>query len=214
MIPKIAITGGPCAGKTTAIFYLRDTLRDFGVTPVVVPEVATHVFTSGISHNEMVADAERYDAFQTMMLQAVVQIEDRWARMAELLPGERKVLLCDRGTMDVGAYHEDFDRLLKRQGLTRWELREHRYVAVFHLVTVAKDAPELYTRINNQARRETVDEACASDDRTASQWAGHPYLRIMHNTETLPDGSRRVIAMETKMERLRTGVLKALGVLA
>ena len=44
---RIVLTGGPCAGKTTAITSIADRLRDLGYTVYIVPEAATMIFSSG-----------------------------------------------------------------------------------------------------------------------------------------------------------------------
>ena len=41
---KIVLTGGPCAGKTTAITTLADKLRENGFTVYIVPEAASMIF--------------------------------------------------------------------------------------------------------------------------------------------------------------------------
>lgn len=46
---KIVVTGGPCAGKTTAITTLADKLREKGYATFIVPEAASLIFTSGSS---------------------------------------------------------------------------------------------------------------------------------------------------------------------
>ena len=38
---RVCITGGPCAGKTTALESIASTLRDSGYHAVIVPEAAT-----------------------------------------------------------------------------------------------------------------------------------------------------------------------------
>ena len=44
---KIVLTGGPCAGKTTAITTLADKLRENGFVVYIVPEAASMIFQSG-----------------------------------------------------------------------------------------------------------------------------------------------------------------------
>lgn len=44
---KIILTGGPCAGKTTAITTLADKLREQGFATYIVPEAASLIFSSG-----------------------------------------------------------------------------------------------------------------------------------------------------------------------
>ena len=41
---RVVLTGGPCAGKTTALSALRTRLTDLGLHVVTVPENATMVF--------------------------------------------------------------------------------------------------------------------------------------------------------------------------
>lgn len=38
---KIALTGGPCGGKTSAMNYLHDTFRQWGFTVYMTPEAFT-----------------------------------------------------------------------------------------------------------------------------------------------------------------------------
>ena len=48
-IPLIAITGGPCGGKTTGLNYIREKLADYGFLTLVVPEAATLTIMAGIN---------------------------------------------------------------------------------------------------------------------------------------------------------------------
>lgn len=41
------LTGGPCAGKTTAITTIAGRLRENGYTVFIVPEAASMIFGSG-----------------------------------------------------------------------------------------------------------------------------------------------------------------------
>ena len=47
-ITRIAITGGPCAGKTTVMAYERQKLEELGYTVLVVPESASLCINGGI----------------------------------------------------------------------------------------------------------------------------------------------------------------------
>lgn len=48
-IIKIVITGGPCAGKTTALSKIEKTFTELGYSVLFVPEVATEMITNGIT---------------------------------------------------------------------------------------------------------------------------------------------------------------------
>ena len=61
------------------------------------------------------------------------------------------------------------------------ELRDN-YDAVFHLVTAAKGAEEFYTLSNNDARKETLEEARVLDKKTIDSWNGHKKLKIIDNS--------------------------------
>jgi hypothetical protein len=54
---------------------------------------------------------------------------------------------------------------------------------VFHLVTAADGAEAYYTLANNEARRETVEEARQQDVRTQRVWSGHPHHIIIDNND-------------------------------
>lgn len=45
---EIVLTGGPCAGKTTALSYISEKLMDKGFRVFIVPEVATMLINGGI----------------------------------------------------------------------------------------------------------------------------------------------------------------------
>lgn len=85
--------------------------------------------------------------------------------------------------MDGSAYigKEQWEALTNRIGADSVSLRDARYHAVFHLVTAAKGANQYYTLETNVTRTETVEEACALDDKTLRAWVGHPRLKVFDN---------------------------------
>ena len=48
-IIKIVITGGPCAGKTTAMSWVQNAFTNLGYHVIFVPECATEIINAGIS---------------------------------------------------------------------------------------------------------------------------------------------------------------------
>ncbi len=46
-LTRICITGGPCAGKTTAMATIQENLRQLGYDVFVVPEAATLLMKGG-----------------------------------------------------------------------------------------------------------------------------------------------------------------------
>ena len=47
-IPVIAVTGGPCGGKSKAVKRIKEWLEPLGYTVYVLSEVATDIFGTGI----------------------------------------------------------------------------------------------------------------------------------------------------------------------
>ena len=49
VIQKIVITGGPCAGKSTAMSWIRNAFTQRGYTVLIIPETATELITGGVA---------------------------------------------------------------------------------------------------------------------------------------------------------------------
>ena len=190
-VTKIVITGGPCAGKSTAIDLVQETFSKMGYSVLYIREVATELILSGLSRNT----CESWYDFQLAILKLQLYKEKLYEENAQKLMKDNKVLIiCDRGVMDGKAYIEDyqFARILKSLGLKEIDLRDS-YDAVFHLVTAAKGAEEFYSNINNKARFESVEEARVADDKTISAWSGHSHLRIIDNSTDFEGKLNRLI---------------------
>lgn len=191
---KFVITGGPCAGKTTAMERLQVFLRERGFRVFVVPEAATMLFINGASPDDLASEACQ-SAFQQFVINTQMQLEDSIMKYAESVK-QKAVILCDRGVMDGSAYvsKEIWQGVLDTANLHIVSAREGRYDAVFHLVTAADGAEAFYTLANNKARHETVDEAIRQDRKTQEAWQGHPHHVIIDN--------RKGRQFEKKMELL------------
>jgi thymidylate kinase len=210
-IPVIAITGGPCSGKTSCQGNLKAELESRGFTPFFVPEAATLIFAHGFD-SAALADEDRMFDFQSIITKMQIALENRMkeaAKLAAKAGAKNPVVLCDRGIADNEAYtgRENFQRILDRLGLTKDEIFA-RYDMVVHLVTAAKGAVEFYD-YNNPERYETPEQAALVDDLQLASWAAHPRLVVLENEETTPDGVRRIPFSE-KMDRLTEAVLDAL----
>lgn len=189
---KIAVTGGPCAGKTTCMSQLADWLRERGFLVYVVPEVATLLLGGGISLGGL--GASEMAAFQGRLIRLQMQLEESFEAQARTMLRDA-VLLCDRGAMDPRAYvsEETWQAVLDEHGWTNVALRDQRYSAVLHLVTAAIGAEEFYTTANNAARYETPAQAAAVDQRLRDAWTGHPHLRVIDNSSDFSRKIRRTI---------------------
>ncbi|MEI8339159.1 MAG: AAA family ATPase [bacterium] len=180
-ITVIAITGGPCAGKTTGLAYLYQKLRDRGYKVLISPESATKLITAGMTPGEL-----SNSIFQEEILLDVVAQEERMISIAKRYAkiGKRVVVLCDRGVMDGEAYagKAAFARLLKKHSLNHHTACNSRYHAVIHLRTAALGAEKFYTLENNSARIEGHDRAIQVDEATLDAWTRHHHPRVIDNS--------------------------------
>lgn len=198
-ITKIAITGGPCAGKSTALSWINEEFTKKGYKVLFIPETATELITGGVAPWTCETDID----FQTAILKLQLAKEKIFEEVAQHLYDAQKVLIvCDRGALDGKAYIEkhNFDKILNNLHLTETQLKDS-YDAVFHLVTAAKGASEFYTLANNSARTETIEEAIANDDKIISAWTGHSHFRVIDNSTDF----------KKKMQRFVTEISNFLG---
>jgi len=189
-IKKIVITGGPCAGKTTALSRIQRDLSHLGYTVLIVPETATALISGGVAPWTCVTNVE----YQKCQMRMQREKELVFEQAARTMPQDKIVIVCDRGELDNKAYmtDEEFAEVLDYLGMSETELRDG-YDAVFHLVSAAKGAAEFYTLDNNEARYETAEQAAELDDRFIAAWTGHPYLRVIDNALDFEDKMRALI---------------------
>ena len=175
---RIVITGGPCAGKTTAMSWIQNAFTQKGWLVLFVDETATQLSSGGAPWKLTRNNRE----YQYRVTQLMLAKEEVFTEVARTFEADKVLVVCDRGALDNRAYmtDEEFRYVQEKLGMSEVELRDH-YDAVFHLVTAAKGAEEFYTYANNAARYETVQEAVESDDRLIAAWTGHPHLRIIDN---------------------------------
>ena len=190
-ITKIVITGGPCAGKTTAMSWIQNAFTQMGYTVLFVAETATQLITGGVAPWTCGTNCE----FQKCQLSMQLHKEKVFEQAAKTMDVPKVLIVCDRGALDNKVYMNDleFEQVLEFLGTNEIEIRD-KYDAVFHLVTAAKGAEEFYTTENNSAWTETVAEAAALDDKLISAWTGHPHLRVIDNSSNFEDKMKRLIA--------------------
>ena len=162
---KIVITGGPCAGKSTAMSWIQNHFSEKGWTVLFVPETATEFISGGVAPWTCRTNAD-YQVFQ-MTLQK--EKERLFELAARGMPKDKILIVCDRGMLDNRAYmnEEETEWVMEQIGANEVELRD-QYDAVFHLVTAAKGAEQFYTTANNSARIETVEQERKSALRSKS----------------------------------------------
>ena len=197
-ITKIALTGGPCAGKTTALRFLSEKLTDEDVKVITVPEQATLMMESGKTPESMGSFA-----FHSLLFRNQLEAEENAETEAKESTAKKVLIVCDRGLLDSRAYvsAEEFARYAAEHVLNEMKIR-NRYYAVFHMVTAADGAQEHYSLQNNAARSEDLTQACALDEEILSLWVGTQHLRVIDNSGDFED----------KLQRLQNEVMAVLGV--
>ena len=191
IIKKIVLTGGPCAGKTTGLSWIRNAFSQRGWTVLIVPETATELISGGVAPWTCGTNLD----YQLGQVRLQLTKEDIFLTAARTMPVEKILIVCDRGVMDNRAYmnEEEFAVVADRLGISVGAVLES-YDAVLHLQTAAKGAEEAYSLANNQARYETAEEARALDDRIIAAWTGHPHMRVIGNETDFDTKMRRLIS--------------------
>jgi CYTH domain-containing protein/thymidylate kinase len=203
-IKKIVLTGGPCAGKTTALVKITEYFSGFGYKVFNVPEVPTIYSTAG--WNYLTPNRDLYYQGERAILETQLALEDSFMRLAEVC--QKPVLIvCDRGTMDISAYikPDEWREITAMAGTNPNELLE-RYDAVLHLVSAADGAEQYYTTATNATRYEQANEeglrlARELDKKVINAWTGHPHLRVINNHDDF----------EAKLNRVLTEISKVVG---
>ena len=167
--PRVVLTGGPCAGKTTIAQVLE---RAFAEQLVILPESASMLFKGGFPRW---SEETALKSLQRAIFHVQNEIETLYAAH---FPG--KMLVMDRGTIDGAAYWpEGAESYFKEVGTT-FEAELKRYDTVIYLESAGQQAYETNRR-RNPARTETWEEARKLDELTHSMWARHPKMFVIHN---------------------------------
>ena len=181
-VKKIVLTGGPCAGKTSAQKSLIEELEKTGYKVFFVQETATELLNMGVNPDTLGGGTEGLYLFQKAIFELQERKEEAIERMAKTFPAEKKVVIYDRGLTDGKGFggKEIYDKILYEENRNEFAVRD-RYDAVFHLVTAAKGAEAFYGNSTNEVRRENLEEARIADEKIVSAWTGHPHLRVIGN---------------------------------
>ena len=201
-IKKIVLTGGPCAGKTTALVKITEYFSGFGYKVFNVPEVPTIYSTAG--WNYLTPNRDLYYQGERAILETQLALENQFMQLAKVC--EKPVLVvCDRGAMDISAYikPEEWDEITRMAGTNSEALRQS-YDAVLHLVSAADGAEQFYTTATNATRYEQANEeglriARELDKKVIKAWTGHPHLRVINNHDDFENKLNRVLSEISKV---------------
>ena len=191
---KIVFTGGPCAGKTTAIPLCSELLLSAGFNVLLIPEGSTMIQGCGIVlKDNLVSNIE----FQRALFKYQMFFEKLLSEI-NLNNDKDIVILCDRGLIDNKAYIEDKEewlKLLKEFELTE-ELIFSSYDYILHMQSAAYGAEEAYTCQNNDKRVEnTIEKARAVEDNIVRAYYGvdKNILQYIDNSTNFDEKIQRVV---------------------
>lgn len=194
IVGKIVLTGGPCAGKTSALKEIDKHFTKLGYKVIIVPEAASMLINGGIKC--FGENCLSLYEFQNIILNLQLQNERLYEQAALSYSNDTKcIMIYDRGFMDNNAYIDtkSFDRVLLENNMSKLDLIDH-YDMVLHLVTAALGAEKFYTLENNGARIETIEEARDLDKRTMDAWRNNSNLYIIGNETDFKSKIDRVIS--------------------
>ena len=195
-IKRIVLTGGPCAGKTTALVRIIEHFSSLGYKVFTIPEVPT-LYSQG-GWNYLTKNHNLYYEGERAILETQLALEDSFMRMAEVCT-KPTLIVCDRGTMDISAYMtpEMWEDITAKANTNSGELRT-RYDAILHMVSAADGAEQYYTTATNAIRYEQMNEeglriARELDKKVIKAWTGHPHLRVINNNDDFNAKLNRVL---------------------
>ena len=195
-IKRIVLTGGPCAGKTTALVRIIEHFSSLGYKVFTIPEVPT-LYSQG-GWNYLTKNRQLYYEGERAILETQLALEDSFMRMAEVCT-KPTLIICDRGTMDISAYMtpEMWEDITAKANTDSNSLKA-RYDAVLHMVSAADGAEQYYTTATNAVRYEQMNEeglriARELDKKVIKAWTGHPRLRVINNNDDFNAKLNRVL---------------------
>ena len=206
-IKKIVLTGGPCAGKTTALVKIIEYFSGMGYKVFTIPEVPTLYSTGG--WNYLTPNRQLYYEGERAILETQLMLEEQFTKLAEVCK-KPVLIVCDRGAMDISAYikPEEWEEITAMAGTDSEKLRE-RYDAVLHLVSAADGAEQYYTTATNATRYEKADEeglriARELDKKVINAWSGHSHLRVIKEISN-------VLGLPQPLEKERLYMVEVIG---
>ena len=172
-IKKIVLTGGPCAGKTTALVKITEYFSGFGYKVFNVPEVPTIYSTAG--WNYLTPNRKLYYQGERAILETQLALENQFMKLAEVCE-DPVLVVCDRGAMDISAY-----------------IKPEEYGAEQYYTTATNA-----TRYE-QANEEGLRIARELDKKVIEAWTGHPHLRVINNHDDFDNKIKRVLTEISKV---------------
>ncbi|CAJ0577806.1 unnamed protein product, partial [Mesorhabditis spiculigera] len=179
---KVALTGGPCAGKSTAMQELCERIdEEFGNEWQVfkAAEASSLLYSGGVARSQL--NDIQLEQWQLDMLSMIIRIEAVFEKIAENEPTKHTLILCDRGALDPKVFTPEpmWTNILKKLQ-TDEETLYSRYDQVIQLQT----APRCNYTNKNKFRREDYEHAAKINKEFTRVWRHHPnFVNILDNRD-------------------------------
>ena len=161
VLRRIAVTGGPGAGKTSVWRELTSAHGRIAAVPEVATALFQHVFPSVQSLDERRA-----------VQRAIFEVQRNLEAIHDARMTPDQVLLCDRGVPDGAGYWPEGPAAFFEAMGVDWQAQLLRYDAVLFLETAA--AGGISIREGNPVRTETNEAAVRVDRQLREVWQRHP----------------------------------------
>ncbi len=178
---KIVLTGGPCAGTSTAMSWVQNVFSQMGYSVLFVPETASELTAGGVTPESCRSNI----IYQQCLMQLQMEKERVYEKVASTMCTDKTLIVCEGGVLQQKASmsKSEFTEVLKALGTDEMTLRS-RYDAVFHLRTAAKGAEAFYSTAKCLPRKESLAEAAEADEKISAAWKGHPSFHTIGNGGT------------------------------
>lgn len=178
----VVLTGGPGAGKTAVLEFVRKVLCEH---VAILPEAASILFGGGFWRLES-------ESAKRAAQRAIYHVQDEMQNM--LLEEQRWALgLCDRGTLDGLAYWPGNEAEFCSTLNTNLDREFSKYKAIIHLRTPTKKNGYNF---QNPIRIESAEQAIKIDQRIQEVWKNHPQYSTIDSTasfsEKIQEATRRI----------------------
>lgn len=199
---SVLLTGGPGAGKSSAIACLRDRLSRRGFQVLIVPENATPLLNNSGGYDPVWSGKEEHVQLQQVFLKYQLDQEEAYRRIAKLRK-KPYVLIHDRGSLDGRLFctPEEWAKVLEGTGHAEAELLK-RYDLVIHMTTCASGATARFYDYgpgsSNPSRYHNAEQAIAADVCAQSIYAAHPQVRVVPNFHCFQDKIETVVRYVTE----------------
>ena len=94
-VTKIVLTGGPCAGKTTALSYIQTHFTEKGYHVIIVPETATELILGGITPWGLNTNLD----YQLSQMSLQIEKEKIFFSAAQNVFGKEKIIILNAETL-------------------------------------------------------------------------------------------------------------------